>query len=152
MERLQGAKNSTAPYVLVECRGMLRRILLSPGMSLPADDLTAMMTHGRHFMDTPLLDFRCRTVPVPSRPPALPPFSCESFACQSLRLLPQHVRHDWLTVDTNSFPSPAFAVSPVLDATGSDYVYLTIGDSVRKAADCTHDQRLVHVEYLVRRV
>eukprot|EP00903_Cladosiphon_okamuranus_P008521 g8183.t3 len=50
---------------------------------------------------------------------------------QSLRLLPQHVRHDWLTADANSFPPPAFAVSPVLDATGSDYVYLTIGDSIR---------------------
>eukprot|EP00752_Nemacystus_decipiens_P008065 g7209.t1 len=50
---------------------------------------------------------------------------------QSLRLLPQHVRHDWMTAESNSFPSPAFAVSPVLDGTGSDYVYLTVGDSIR---------------------
>ncbi|CAM9717142.1 unnamed protein product [Ectocarpus sp. 6 AP-2014] len=52
---------------------------------------------------------------------------------ESMQLLPQHVRHDWpMTSDsTGGFPSPAFAVSPVLDATGSDYVYLAIEDSVR---------------------
>ncbi|CAM9767073.1 unnamed protein product, partial [Scytosiphon promiscuus] len=51
---------------------------------------------------------------------------------KSLDLLRQHVRHDWLGVNNiGSFPCPVFAVSPVLDATGSDYVYLTIGDSIR---------------------
>ncbi|CAM9159620.1 unnamed protein product [Ectocarpus sp. 12 AP-2014] len=52
---------------------------------------------------------------------------------ESTQLLPQHVRHDWPMTSggTGGFPSPAFAVSPVLDATGSDYVYLAIEDSIR---------------------
>ena len=70
--------------------------------------------------------------PLSPCPPALLPSPPNPFACQSLRLLPQHVRHDWLTADASSVPSPAFAVSPVLDATGSDYVYLSVGDSVRE--------------------
>lgn len=62
-----------------------------------------------------------------------PVLSVSTTPDQSMQLLPQHVRHDWpmTSGSTGGFPSPAFAVSPVLDATGSDYVYLAIEDSVR---------------------
>lgn len=62
-----------------------------------------------------------------------PLLSVSTSPDQSMQLLPQHVRHDWpmTSASAGGFPSPAFAVSPVLDATGSDYVYLAIEDSVR---------------------
>lgn len=63
----------------------------------------------------------------------IPLLSVSTTPGQSMQLLPQHVRHNWpmTSGSTGGFPSPAFAVSPVLDATGSDYVYLAIEDSVR---------------------
>lgn len=87
-----------------------------------------------------------------------------SRSSQSLTLLPQHVRFDWTVSDgqndtsinnangrkdihdnkgvheSNEFPSDyaRFVVSPVVDAAGSDYAYVMLGESVRakKVACC----------------
>lgn len=65
--------------------------------------------------------------PYPSKETVNSSLRALSSPSQSLALLPQHVRHDWVAEGPSSI---FFVVSPVLDVVGSDYVYLMAEDKV----------------------